>query len=447
MRCATLAVSLLAVSALSSRATAQRPLALELGVFGQHTRLDEELELDNPPGLGARLAIFALLRNLSIEGDIQVGSTNWNIASGPRSVTYRPAAVRLVYGIPLSERAQLLLGGGYQLNVFAGRTQTIGQAVAGNEYEDALTGLAGLKFCLGEQWSLRFDVPIDYNPSPNFNGSTITLDGKSTNVGLRLGLGRMLKGTCFDRSEPLPPPPPAAPPPPQPAPTPAPTPPAPPPNQPPVATIIAPVNGASFRGPTTFTGSCSDPEQGDVGASARWSSNRDGSIGTGRSFNRTLTPGTHTITLTCSDPQGLTGTATVNVTAQELLVQLNWVYFDFDRATLTQAGRDTLNQLMVTLRNRPDMMIAVEGHTDPYGSDAYNQSLSERRAQAVVDFLTRGGIAANRIASKGFGEQCLLLEDDHTTPSRSRAEHRANRRVEVWSVGNGGVSAGCRPRQ
>jgi outer membrane protein OmpA-like peptidoglycan-associated protein len=202
-----------------------------------------------------------------------------------------------------------------------------------------------------------------------------------------------------------------------------------------------------LTGPVNFSGSCTDPEQGNLSSSARWRSTRDGDIGTGASFTRTLSPGAHTITLTCTDGPGLTGTASVTITSQDLLVRLNWVYFDFDRSTLTPAGRDTLNRVITTLQQRTDLQIAVEGHTDPFGSDSYNQSLSERRAQSVVDFLTRGGVASSRIVQRGFGEQCLMLDDDRTSPTRSRAEHRANRRVEIWSVGDGGAGSSCRPRE
>lgn len=452
MRKTPLVVTAFLAALLAPTAPAQQPGTLEGGLFLQYTKLDEELDLDNTLGIGGRLGYFLFLKNLSLEGDIQVAKTDWDLSGTPKSVTYRPFAVRAVYGIPLSEKVQLLLGAGYQLNIFAGRTRQIGTATAGNEYEDAVTGLVGLKFCLNERWNLRFDAPVDYNPSPNFNGSTEALDGKSTNYGFRVGLGYAFSGTCYEASQPLPPPPPAPAPTPAPTPTPTPTPtpapaPAPPPNQAPVATISSPTQGASLSGATNFAGSCRDPEQGDISSGARWRSNRDGELGTGGSFSRQLSPGAHIVTLTCIDTQGLIGTASVNITSQELLVRLNWVYFDFDRATLTQAGRDTLDRLIGTLQARTEMNIAVEGHADPYGRDEYNQALSDRRAKTVVDYLTAGGIGANRIASKGFGEQCLLLDDDHATPARSRAEHRTNRRVEIWSVGNAGVSAGCRPRQ
>lgn len=447
MRIKTLLAVPLLLGIAMAPAAAQRPGAVEGGLFGQFTKLDEELALDDAISIGARLGFF-VLPNLSLELDGHFAKTDWTSPGGVKSITYSPYALRAVYGIPMGDRLRFLLGLGYQQNVYKDRIITYANAIAGNEYEDAVTGLLGLKVCLNEQWSLRGDVPIDYNPSPNFNGSVATLDGKSTNIGFRIGVSRMIKGTCYQAAPPPPPPPPPAAPAPTPTPTPTPPPPpAPPPNRAPVATITSPANGASLAGPGNFAGMCQDPEQGDVTTSGRWRSSRDGDIGTGGSFSRTLTPGMHTITLTCTDAQGLTGSTTVSVTFQELLVRLNWVYFDFDRAVLTQAGRDTLDRVAATLQQRSDMRIAIEGHTDPYGTDNYNQSLSDRRAQAVVAYLGSKGVAPGRMALKGFGEQCLVLDDNHDTPARSKAEHRVNRRVEIWSVGDGGVSMGCRPRQ
>lgn len=427
---------------------AQRPGSLEGGLFGQFTKIDKELQLDDVISIGGRLGFF-ILPNLAIEGDAQIGQTDWAAPNGTRSITYSPISLRAVYGIPLGERMKFLLGAGYQQNVYRDRVDTLGSAIAGNEFEDAVTGLIGLKICLSEKWSLRFDVPVDYNPSPNFNGSVVTLDGKSTNIGFRVGVSNMFRGQCYAAAPMAPPPPPMAATP-APTPTPTPTPAAPPPapaNRPPVATITSPANGASLTGPTMFAGTCQDPEQGNVNSTATWRSNRDGQVGSGASFTRALSPGNHTITLTCTDTPGLTGTTSINVTMQQLLIRLNWVYFNFDQATLTAAGRDTLNKVIATLQQQGDMKIAVEGHTDPYGTDEYNQSLSDRRAQTVVGFMANGGVAPNRMQLKGFGEQCLMLDDDKTNPTRSRAEHVTNRRVEIWSVGDAGVAMSCRPRQ
>jgi outer membrane protein OmpA-like peptidoglycan-associated protein len=430
-------------------------VAWEGGLFGQFTKMDKELSLDDVLSIGARLGVY-LLPNLGLEVDAQIGKTDWTTAAGVQSVTYSPIALRVIYALPLAERLRLMLGLGYQHNVYRDRTRNINGFIAGNEFEDAVTALVGLKVCLNQKWSIRADVPYDYNPSPNFNGNLVLLDGESTNIGFRFGLSRMFDGNCYETgsSAPMMPaaPPPATPaqqptPQPTPIPTPTPTPPQIPANTPPAATITSPGSGSSLTGPVNFSGSCTDPEQGNLSSSARWRSTRDGDIGTGASFTRTLSPGAHTITLTCTDGPGLTGTASVTITSQDLLVRLNWVYFDFDRSTLTPAGRDTLNRVITTLQQRTDLQIAVEGHTDPFGSDSYNQSLSERRAQSVVDFLTRGGVASSRIVQRGFGEQCLMLDDDRTSPTRSRAEHRANRRVEIWSVGDGGAGSSCRPRE
>jgi outer membrane protein OmpA-like peptidoglycan-associated protein len=449
MRTGSLMAVLGLVPIVAFSANAQKPLAVEAGVFGQFTKMDEELSLDDILSIGGRLGVFVLPR-LAVEVDGHIGKTDWAAPGGTESITYSPFAVRAVYGLPLGDRLRFLLGLGYQQNVYRNRVQEFSGFVAGNEFEDALSGLVGLKVCLDQKWSLRGDVPVDYNPSPNFNGNTVTLDGKSTNIGFRIGISRMLNGDCYDVPEPPPPPPPAAPPPaaptPQPIPAPTPTPPLVPANTPPVANITSPASGASVSGSVNFAGTCTDAEQGILSSSATWRSNRDGDIGTGASFSRSLSTGAHTIVMTCTDGPGLTSTASINISSAELLFQLMEVSFDFNQATLTQAGRDTLDRAITTLQQRADLRIAVEGHTDPYGREAYNQALSERRAQAVVAYLTRGGIAAERISQKGFGESCLVLDDDHNIPRRSKDEHRVNRRVEIWSVGDAGASAGCRLR-
>ena len=69
--------------------------------------------------------------------------------------------------------------------------------------------------------------------------------------------------------------------------------------------------------------------------------------------------------------------------------------------------------------------MSVDGHTDSIGSDAYNQKLSVRRAQAVADYLEKGGIAASRMTVKGFGESQPVASND---TAEGRAE---NRRVEL----------------
>jgi outer membrane protein OmpA-like peptidoglycan-associated protein len=450
MRKRSLLTILALLPALAFSANAQKPLSIEGGVFGQFTKIDKELSLDDVLSIGARLGLYVLPR-LSVELDGHIGKTDWAAPGGVTSITYSPWSVKAVYAIPLGDRMRILLGMGYQQNVYKNRIQEFGGFTAGNEYEDGVTALVGLKLCLNEKWSLRGDVPVDYNPSPNFNGNTVVLDGESMNWGVRIGISRMFKGGCYESApEPPPPPPAAAAPPAQPVATPIPTPPPTPVpvpvNTPPEASITSPASGASISGAFNFAGTCRDGEQGDVSSSAQWRSNRDGIIGTGASFSRTLSTGAHTITMTCTDQPGLTGTATINVTSAELLFRLLEVSFEFNQATLTAAGRDTLDRVITTLQQRSDLRVAVEGHTDPYGRREYNQGLSERRAQTVMSYLTAGGIAPTRLVSKGFGEECLVLVDDNDVPKLPKNDHRVNRRVEIWSVGDGGAAAACRVR-
>ena len=84
-----------------------------------------------------------------------------------------------------------------------------------------------------------------------------------------------------------------------------------------------------------------------------------------------------------------------------------------------------LNQVADSLAAAPQMRVEIGGHTDAQGSDAANQKLSERRAQAAKDYLIARGIDAARLSSKGYGES-------QPVDSNETAEGRElNRRVEM----------------
>ena len=87
-----------------------------------------------------------------------------------------------------------------------------------------------------------------------------------------------------------------------------------------------------------------------------------------------------------------------------------------------------LDQVAQTLSSYNQTYIDVLGHTDSTGSDAYNQTLSQRRAQSVSDYLAGRGVARARIASRGYGESQPIASNDTDT---GRAE---NRRVEIKVV-------------
>lgn len=101
------------------------------------------------------------------------------------------------------------------------------------------------------------------------------------------------------------------------------------------------------------------------------------------------------------------------------------VLFDFDKSDLTPAAKAQLDTLMDKLRNADVVSIKVIGHTDSKGSDAYNQALSERRANSVAAYLLSQGLAPNKLTSEGRGENEPVADN---TTDEGRAD---NRRVEL----------------
>jgi len=86
--------------------------------------------------------------------------------------------------------------------------------------------------------------------------------------------------------------------------------------------------------------------------------------------------------------------------------------FDFDSSTLKPGAYREIGRVANVLNNYPQTTIRVEGHTDSKGSEAYNQTLSERRAQAVKSALTQKGVNLERIQIVGFGESQPISSDD-----------------------------------
>lgn len=110
-------------------------------------------------------------------------------------------------------------------------------------------------------------------------------------------------------------------------------------------------------------------------------------------------------------------------------IDLKGVNFDFDRSTLRPDAVAILNEAVQILQRYPELRVEVAGHTDLCGSDAYNQSLSERRASAVYDYLTSNGIAASRMSGpNGYGESRPLEPTAQTLPG---CKNERNRRTEL----------------
>lgn len=115
-----------------------------------------------------------------------------------------------------------------------------------------------------------------------------------------------------------------------------------------------------------------------------------------------------------------------------LTLDLRGVNFDFDRSELRPDAIGILDEAVSILAKYPDLKVEVAGHTDAKGSDAYNQSLSERRARAVYDYLASKGIATTRLAGpNGYGESRPIAPNDNADGSDNPDGRAKNRRTEL----------------
>jgi len=106
------------------------------------------------------------------------------------------------------------------------------------------------------------------------------------------------------------------------------------------------------------------------------------------------------------------------------------IYYDFDRHNIRKDASEVLDQLVRTMRDNPTLKIELSSHTDSRGTHRYNEGLSQRRAQAAVDYIVSRGIARERLVAKGYGETRLVNRCKDGVPCTVE-EHQANRRTEV----------------
>lgn len=105
--------------------------------------------------------------------------------------------------------------------------------------------------------------------------------------------------------------------------------------------------------------------------------------------------------------------------------------FEFDKATLTPDAEETLKALVPLLAKAGKHPATVEGHTDSKGADAYNQTLSEKRALAVKDWLVAQGALAASTPTQGWGERRPVAPNAKPDGSDDPMGRQKNRRVEV----------------
>jgi outer membrane protein OmpA-like peptidoglycan-associated protein len=108
----------------------------------------------------------------------------------------------------------------------------------------------------------------------------------------------------------------------------------------------------------------------------------------------------------------------------EILSETGNIYFASGSARLDQESDFMLGTVVDIVQRCPGLRLLISGHTDDDGSDAYNQALSEKRAQSVVDYLASRGVDRRRLYSAGFGEAHPMVPND------SAFNKGRNRRIE-----------------
>lgn len=109
----------------------------------------------------------------------------------------------------------------------------------------------------------------------------------------------------------------------------------------------------------------------------------------------------------------------------EKSIVLENIYYDLDKADIRPDAAIELNKLVKILKDNPSIRIELSSHTDARASDAYNDNLSQRRAESAVAYIVSQGVDAGRLVAKGYGKRQLIIANAQT-----EEEHQVNRRTE-----------------
>ena len=111
--------------------------------------------------------------------------------------------------------------------------------------------------------------------------------------------------------------------------------------------------------------------------------------------------------------------------ARGLIVNLPEILFDTAKSTLQPQAREVISRIAGILMVQPGLSLKIEGHTDSVGSDEYNTTLSQHRAESVKEYLAQAGVKQEIITTQGLGETTPVA-DNNTADGRQK-----NRRVEI----------------
>lgn len=113
---------------------------------------------------------------------------------------------------------------------------------------------------------------------------------------------------------------------------------------------------------------------------------------------------------------------------------LDNIYFDYDKNDIRSDAAFELNKLVVLLNDNPEIKIEMGSHTDSIASDAYNNELSQRRANSTVEYLIQHGIATDRLSAKGYGESVPVARNTNPDGTDNPEGRARNRRTEFKIV-------------
>jgi outer membrane protein OmpA-like peptidoglycan-associated protein len=117
------------------------------------------------------------------------------------------------------------------------------------------------------------------------------------------------------------------------------------------------------------------------------------------------------------------------------LLDLNPIYFDYDKSFIRADARVELEKVFAYMKEYPTVKIDVRSHTDSRGRDSYNLSLSDRRNKSTIKYLIERGINTGRITGRGYGETQLLNKCSNRIKCTDE-EHQLNRRSEFIVIEN-----------
>jgi outer membrane protein OmpA-like peptidoglycan-associated protein len=117
-----------------------------------------------------------------------------------------------------------------------------------------------------------------------------------------------------------------------------------------------------------------------------------------------------------------------NMTGRSIILEK--VYYDFNKYAIRPDAAQELEKVVQLLREFPSMEIELSSHTDARGTDKYNETLSQNRADAAVQYIISSGISASRLSAKGYGERYTRNRCKDKIDC-TEEEHQYNRRTEV----------------